>query len=56
MTASIAAEYANCGDFDVRFSHRVADANQTADGVQIEVASPAGVERTVLRPPSQPIR
>ena len=45
LTASIAAEYAGCGDFDVRFSHRVIGATQTADAVQVEVASPEGVER-----------
>jgi len=45
LTASIAAEYAGGADFDVRFSHRVTGATQAADAVQIEVASPAGMER-----------
>ena len=44
LTASIAAEYANAGDFDVRFSHNVTGLTQTADGVDVEVTSPAGVE------------
>jgi 3-(3-hydroxy-phenyl)propionate hydroxylase len=45
MTASITAEYANAGDFDVRFGHCVTDLRQSADGVEIEVTSDAGVER-----------
>jgi 3-(3-hydroxy-phenyl)propionate hydroxylase len=45
LTASIAAEYAGCGDFDVRFSHRIVGAMQTADAVEVEVASPVGLER-----------
>src|SRR5438552_6139923 len=45
LTASIAAEYAGSGDFDVRFSHCVTGATQSADAVEIEVASPAGRER-----------
>jgi 3-(3-hydroxy-phenyl)propionate hydroxylase len=45
LTASIAAEYANSGDFDVRFSHNVAGLAQHADGVDVEIASPTGVER-----------
>ena len=44
LTASIAAEYANAGDFDVRFSHNVTGLTQTADGIDVEVTSPAGVE------------
>jgi 3-(3-hydroxy-phenyl)propionate hydroxylase len=45
LTASIAAEYANAGDFDVRFSHNVTGLTQTADGLEVEVTSPSGVER-----------
>ena len=45
LTASIAAEYANAGDFDVRFSHSVTGLTQTADGVEVEVTSPSGTER-----------
>ncbi len=44
LTASIATEYANAGDFDVRFSHNVTGLTQTADGIDVEVTSPAGVE------------
>ena len=42
LTASIAAEYANADDFDVRFSHSVTGLTQTADGVDVEVTSPVG--------------
>jgi len=45
LTASIAAEYANAGDFDVRFAHRVTDFTQHADHIDVEVSSDAGVER-----------
>jgi len=45
LTASIAAEYAGSPDFDVRFSHCVTGLSQTADGVEVEVASPSGKER-----------
>jgi 3-(3-hydroxy-phenyl)propionate hydroxylase len=45
LTASIATEYANTDDFDVRFSHNVTGLTQDADGVEIEVASPSGTER-----------
>jgi 3-(3-hydroxy-phenyl)propionate hydroxylase len=45
LTASIAAEYANASDFDVRFSHAVTGLAETADGVDVEVRSPSGVER-----------
>ena len=45
LTASIAAEYGNASDFDVRFSHAVTGLTETADGVEIEVSSPAGIER-----------
>src|SRR5262245_11140392 len=44
LTASIAAEYANAGDFDVRFAHNVTALMQNADGVDLEIAS-AGTER-----------
>jgi 3-(3-hydroxy-phenyl)propionate hydroxylase len=44
LTASIAAEYANASDFDVRFAHSVTGLTETADGVDVEVTSPAGVE------------
>jgi 3-(3-hydroxy-phenyl)propionate hydroxylase len=45
LTASIAAEYADAGDFDVRFSHCVSAIAPAPDGIAIEVASPAGTER-----------
>src|SRR5260370_1653227 len=45
LTSSIAAEYANAGDFDVRFSHCVTGLRQTADGVEIDVTSPEGAGR-----------
>jgi 3-(3-hydroxy-phenyl)propionate hydroxylase len=45
LTAAIAAEYADAGDFDVRFSHCVTGLAQQADHVIAEIASPAGTER-----------
>src|SRR5262245_27667620 len=45
LTASIAAEYADAGDFDVRFSHCVTALAQHADHVEAEITSPTGVER-----------
>ena len=42
LTASIAAEYANASDFDVRFSHAVTGLTQRADGVEIAFTSPDG--------------
>jgi 3-(3-hydroxy-phenyl)propionate hydroxylase len=45
LTASIAAEYANAGDFDVRFSHAVTGLTQAADSVTVDVDTPAGPER-----------
>ena len=45
LTASIATEYGNASDFDVRFSHAVTGLTETADGVEVEVESPAGIER-----------
>ena len=44
LTASIAAEYGNASDFDVRFSHAVTGLTQGADGVEVEVTSPSGIE------------
>jgi 3-(3-hydroxy-phenyl)propionate hydroxylase len=45
LTASIAAEYANAADFDVRFSHAVTGLTETADGIELEVAWPDGTEK-----------
>ena len=45
LTASIAKEYANAADFDVRFSHAVTGLTETADGVEVEVTSPQGAEK-----------
>jgi 2-polyprenyl-6-methoxyphenol hydroxylase-like FAD-dependent oxidoreductase len=45
LTASIAAEYGNAEDFDVRFSHAITGLVQTADGVDVEVSTPSGIER-----------
>jgi len=45
LTASIAAEYANADDFDVRFSHNLTGLTEHADGVDVEVSSPSGLER-----------
>jgi 3-(3-hydroxy-phenyl)propionate hydroxylase len=45
LTASITAEYANGGDFDVRFSHAVTGLTQRGDHVEAEIASPSGSER-----------
>jgi 3-(3-hydroxy-phenyl)propionate hydroxylase len=42
LTASIAAEYANAGDFDVRFSHCVTGLRETAEGIEVEYTSPEG--------------
>jgi 3-(3-hydroxy-phenyl)propionate hydroxylase len=44
LTADIFAEYANGSDFDIRFGHKVLSLSQDADGVTVEVSSPAGVE------------
>jgi 3-(3-hydroxy-phenyl)propionate hydroxylase len=46
MTASIAAEYANAGDFDVRFSHAVTGLTQDADHVDVELSTPDGPQTT----------
>src|SRR5215468_7258091 len=45
LTASITAQYADCGDFDVRFSHCVTGIRQEGDAVEVEVASTIGTER-----------
>jgi 3-(3-hydroxy-phenyl)propionate hydroxylase len=45
MTASIAAEYADGGDFDVRFSHSVTGLSQADDHVELEIATPDGPAR-----------
>ena len=45
LTASIAAEYANADDFDVRFSHNLTGLTEHADGVDVEVSSPSGLEQ-----------
>src|SRR6478672_2115445 len=37
LTASIAAEYGNASDFDVRFSHTVTALTHTANGVELEI-------------------
>jgi 3-(3-hydroxy-phenyl)propionate hydroxylase len=42
MTASITAEYANAGDFDVRFCHAVTGLTQNSDHVDVEFATPDG--------------
>ena len=45
MTATIAAEYGNASDFDVRFSHSVTGLRQTADGVELDIETPGGPEK-----------
>ena len=45
LTASIAAEYAKAGEFDVRFAHRVTGITQQADCIDVDVESQAGTER-----------
>src|SRR5262247_1992273 len=45
LTALIAAEYANAGDFDVRFGHCVTGIAPRGDSVDVEVASTSGTER-----------
>jgi 3-(3-hydroxy-phenyl)propionate hydroxylase len=44
LTASIAAEYSNESDFDVRFSHTLIGLTETANGIEVEYTSPAGTE------------
>jgi 3-(3-hydroxy-phenyl)propionate hydroxylase len=45
LTASIAAEYAKAGEFDVRFAHRVTGITQHDDRIDVDVESEAGAER-----------
>jgi 3-(3-hydroxy-phenyl)propionate hydroxylase len=45
LTASIAAEYGNADDFDVRFAHRVTAIRQDSDAIEVEVSSSSGRER-----------
>ena len=45
LTASIAEEYGNADDFDVRFSHSLTGLTEYADGVDVEVSTPFGPER-----------
>src|SRR3981189_850641 len=45
LTASIAAEYANAADFDVRFTHCVTGMTQTPDGVEVAYTSQDGEGR-----------
>jgi 3-(3-hydroxy-phenyl)propionate hydroxylase len=45
LTASIAAAYADAGDFDVRFSHAVTDIRDRGSRVDIEVVADGATER-----------
>ena len=45
LTASIAAAYANAGNFDVRFSRAVTDLRDRGSHVEIEVAADGATER-----------
>jgi 3-(3-hydroxy-phenyl)propionate hydroxylase len=45
LTATITAEYAKTSDFDVRFGHCVTGLTPHHDGIEVEVAAPAGTER-----------
>ena len=45
LTASIAEEYANDSDFDVRFSHTFTGLTAARNGIEVEYTSPAGPER-----------
>lgn len=45
LTASIAEEYANDSDFDVRFSHTFTGLTAARNGIEAEYTSPAGPER-----------
>ncbi|MBT0770005.1 FAD-dependent monooxygenase [Kineosporia sp. J2-2] len=45
LTASIAEEYADASDFDVRFSHTLTGLTETAGGIEVEYDSPGGPER-----------
>jgi 3-(3-hydroxy-phenyl)propionate hydroxylase len=42
LTASIAAQCAGSGNFEVLFSHCVTGLNESADGILVEIDSPAG--------------
>ena len=43
LTASITAAHANAGDFDVRFSHRLAGLAQHADRIVADIEGPDGI-------------
>ncbi len=45
LTASIAAAYADAGNFDVRFSHAVTDLRDRGSHVEIEIAAGGATER-----------
>jgi len=45
LTASIAAEYADASDFDVRFAHRVSNIRQADAGIEIEIECEGGPQR-----------
>jgi 3-(3-hydroxy-phenyl)propionate hydroxylase len=45
LTASIAATYADCDDFDVRFSSTVTDIDDRGDHVDVTVVADGGTER-----------
>jgi 3-(3-hydroxy-phenyl)propionate hydroxylase len=45
LTASIAAAYADCGDFDVRFASTVTDIDDRGDRVDVTVVADGGTER-----------
>jgi 3-(3-hydroxy-phenyl)propionate hydroxylase len=45
LTASIAAEYAKAGKFDVRFAHRVTGITQHTDRIDVDAESEAGTEQ-----------
>jgi 3-(3-hydroxy-phenyl)propionate hydroxylase len=44
LTRDITAQFANESDFDVRYSHRLETIAQRADGVDVQVRGPAGLE------------
>ncbi len=45
LTRDIAARYRSVGDFDVRFSHRVLEVTQDADGVDCSIEGPDGLQQ-----------
>jgi 3-(3-hydroxy-phenyl)propionate hydroxylase len=45
LTASIAAAYADCSDFDVRFASAVTDIAEHGDHIDVTVATDGGTER-----------